>query len=675
MGIWQKFKNLGRKQSRTYPVQTAILPLGRAVKPKANYESFAKEGYMANSIAHACIREISGAAAGVPLALFRQRGSKVEEVESHGILELLDHPNPMQGRFAFIEALIAFLYLSGNTFIEAVGPETGRPRELYNLRPDRMGIIPDRFNLVGGYVYQVGQEKATFNIDEVMHQRLWHPIEDFVGLSPIQVAALAIDKMNQGNMWNAALLQNMAVPSGQLVSKKPLNDDQFNRLKSEMRETFSGVANARNPVLLEDEMEWKEMGVNPKDMDFIKGLNLSAMEITQVYNMPPELVGLQPATYQNRKEARKALYTEVVCPALQRLVDGLNTWLIPKFGDTSLFLAVDKDGIEALSEDRDSLWKRAEAKFLTVNEKRELVGYDKVQDGDVILVQAGLTTLEDATTPLDFGDPDGTRASNLDLEVKAINPRNPAARRREARTMKRLRQKFERVMEKRVAGLFGKDGEIVADLFEQFGMGRALEEIDARRAVWEDALSQVNQKSILFFAERTVKQVKGMFGPDEMKAEPEQVLTLFEQLSGKFARELSAAAIKDISDTTRAKIRAVIEEGVSEGLQNHEIAETIREKFDVFTEGRAKNISRTEIHNSQNFASLESVKQLKVIDLKKVWLWSGVSREEHASVDGISVELSSDFAVGSVPMARPGDPRGGAENVINCACALAFERG
>ncbi len=145
---------------------------------------------------------------------------------------------------------------------------------------------------------------------------------------------------------------------------------------------MQGVKNAREPLLLEQDLDWKELSVNPKDMEWIEGLRISAMQIAQIYNVPPELVGLQPPTYQNRKEARKALYTEVICPALNRLRDSLNNWLTPKFG-TDLFLDYSKENIEALSEDVDALWRRARTSdFLTVNEKRRLVGFNDIEGGD-----------------------------------------------------------------------------------------------------------------------------------------------------------------------------------------------------------------------------------------------------------------------------------------------------
>ncbi len=384
-----------RKQSAVNRVLTLFMPLGNSISTKTDIASLAREGYMQNSVVFACVREIAEAAAGVNWLLYKKMGQgERREIEDHPLLKLLDRPNPLQGKFEFIESALAHLYLSGNTYIESVGPQSNRrpelvkgrpPKELYVLRPDRVRILPDPVNLIGGYEYSVGGQKVRIPRDGILHMKIFHPLDDWYGLSPIKVAALAIDKLASGDRWNAALLQNSAVPSGALVSKQRLTDEQFKRLKTEMREQIQGVKNAREPLLLEQDLEWKELGVSPKDMDWIEGLKMSVLQIAQVYNIPPELIGLLPATYQNRKEARKALYTEVVCPALNRLRDALNRWLTPRFGD-GLFLDYDKDGIEALSEDQESLWKRANSsQFITLNEKRRMVGYDDVAEGDVFI--------------------------------------------------------------------------------------------------------------------------------------------------------------------------------------------------------------------------------------------------------------------------------------------------
>jgi HK97 family phage portal protein len=392
MKILDWFKNRATKQSAVTRALTMFLPLGQGISSNSDYSSLAREGYGKNSVVFACIKEIAQAAAGVHWLLYQRLadGSR-REIAVHPLLNLIERPNPLQGKFEFIEAAIGYLYLSGNSYLELVGPgpsahEGGdaSPREMYALRPDRMRVLPHPVNLIAGYEYRVGGQTLRLPREQVLHLKLFHPEDDWYGLSPIQVAALAVDKINAGDKWNSALLQNSAVPSGALVSKERLTDDQFNRLKTEMREQIQGIQNAREPLLLEQDLDWKELGISPKDMDWIEGLKFSSLQIAQVYNVPPELIGLQLATYQNRREGRKALYTEVVCPALNRLRDAFNNWLTPRFG-RDLFLDYDKDRIEALSEDQESLWKRAnDSHFLTINEKRHLVGFEELPGYDVL---------------------------------------------------------------------------------------------------------------------------------------------------------------------------------------------------------------------------------------------------------------------------------------------------
>ncbi|MFQ5482370.1 MAG: phage portal protein, partial [Nitrospinaceae bacterium] len=359
------------------------LPLPPASSIQPRYEPLAREGYTQNSVVYACIREITGAAASVPWLLYQNgKNGRVEAPADHPLLRLLARPNPFMGRFEWMEALISQLLLSGNAYAEAAGPRHGPPAELYPLRPDRMTVIPDRKDWIAGYEYRVGGQTVRFSRGQIMHLKLFHPLDDWYGLSPLQVAALAVDKLNASDRWNTALLRNSAVPSGALVSKKRLTDEQFDRLRNEMQTQMQGVQNARLPLLLEEDLDWKELGTTPKEMDWIEGLKFSALQIAQIYNVPPELIGLNPATYQNRKEARKALYTEVVLPALRRLAGALNVWLAPRF-DAGLELDIDTDRIEALAEDRESLWRRANAaRFLTLNEKRELLGYGPLPGGD-----------------------------------------------------------------------------------------------------------------------------------------------------------------------------------------------------------------------------------------------------------------------------------------------------
>jgi phage portal protein BeeE len=75
-------------------------------------------------------------------------------------------------------------------------------------------------------------------------------------------------------------------------------------------------------------------------------------------------------------------WRQTVLPLASRIGTSIAQWLAPQFGD-GLRLVIDTDKIDALAADRSALWGRlTNAPFLTLNEKREAVGYAPVPGGD-----------------------------------------------------------------------------------------------------------------------------------------------------------------------------------------------------------------------------------------------------------------------------------------------------
>jgi hypothetical protein len=152
-------------------------------------------------------------------------------------------------------------------------------------------------------------------------------------------------------------------------------------------------------MILDGGLEAQPLSFSPQDMSMDKSMLWSAQRICAAFGVPGELVGLMSATYQNRREARKALYTETILPLLDRIADDLNNWLAPQFGP-ALTLAYDRDSIEALQEDREALFSQIKAaSWLTVNEQRVMAGYEERPEGDVILEPGTLVPLDALTAP------------------------------------------------------------------------------------------------------------------------------------------------------------------------------------------------------------------------------------------------------------------------------------
>jgi HK97 family phage portal protein len=366
--------------------------IGRAVWTPRRYESLTEEGYHKNVIVYRSVNLIARGAASVPWLLYQGN----QEISRHPLLDLLDSPSPRQAGSAFIEAVLGYLLLSGNSYIEAIGTREKIPVELYPLRPDRMKILPSALGTPAGYEYTVNGHTRKLSFgglsekSSVLHLKLFNPLNDWYGMSPIEAAACSIDQHNTVAEHNLALLQNGGRPSGALIFRSNLTPEQKADLVQQAKHLYEGRGNAGRIMVLEGDFEWKELGLSPKDLDFIEGKNLSAREIAQAYNVPPMLVGIPgDATFANYKEARYHLWEDTILPLLDYLTDELNLWLTPQFGK-DLSLSYDIDAIPALASRREEAWgKVAQADFLTINEKRHAVGYAPIENGDVLNLERG----------------------------------------------------------------------------------------------------------------------------------------------------------------------------------------------------------------------------------------------------------------------------------------------
>ena len=383
------------KAQKTFPSETSfMIAPGQPVWMRRDYARFAEEGYRRNVIAFRAVSMIATAMASVPWQLHERGRSRTRLLEKHPLLTLLKRPNPMQGDAAFIENVITHKLIAGNAYIHAVGPKGAPPMELHALRPDRMAIIAGNGGMPRAYRYQTGQQQVDFPVDRItgqsriLHVKNMHPLDDWYGMSAVEAAAYSIDQHNQCGAWNQALLQNGARPSGALMVKAAdggaghLTEPQYVRLKQQLDEQFSGAANAGRPLLLEGGLEWKEMSLSPKDMDFIGIKNSSARDIALAFGVPPQLLGIPgDNTYANLQEARVALWEQTILPGLQLLVDALNNWLAPMFSD-ALVIGYDAESVPAIAARRDALWQRISgASFLSDEEKRRILGFGTAEAG------------------------------------------------------------------------------------------------------------------------------------------------------------------------------------------------------------------------------------------------------------------------------------------------------
>lgn len=403
--------------------------------PSTDFLKLSKESYQKNVVAFRCIDLIAKSVASVDWALYKEDASgKEERVLKHPVLDVLYRPNPREGLPTFMEKLMAYFMINGNTFIERVklsaGAKGGTVKEMYVHRPDRIEILKKGLTVVA-YQYKFGSEKVVWPVDpitgvsDLMHMKTFNPDDDFYGWGITMSAASEIDNSNFSSQWNRSMFKNGARPGTLITMSKRLSPEQYERFKEQIESKYSGAGNAGKTLILDNvdsskgEINVVPWGWSPREMDFNESENKMARRIAFSYGVPPQLIGIPgDNTYSNYKEARESFWEDTVSWYLNLIAGEFTNWLL---ADTGLYLKPlldDSPAMEAAKAKRLETAQKSE--FLTINEKRTLAGFEPIAGGDILLASSSMLPLIGADIEdLDEDNPD---EDNSDEDGKYGNP-------------------------------------------------------------------------------------------------------------------------------------------------------------------------------------------------------------------------------------------------------------
>lgn len=410
-----------RKQTPVWQIIVAGKE-GSAVWSKINKAEAARI-YSRIDTVFSCIDMIAGACAQAEFKAVSKKadGTKVESFD-HPALELLNRPAPNMSQQDLIYSHVAWKLISGDSYLFFNNGDDANfrkpPTELNCLRSDRMKIIPGDAGILA-YEYELGGLKRRLPVDQisgasnVMHSKFFNPTDDFYGMALMEAAHRNIDIYESALKWNKSLLDNSCRPSGMFfwTGEGTLGEEQRAQMKK-MLDDHTGPDNAGKPLIGGGKIDFKQLSLSPKDVEFLAAKEMTMKDIARVFKLPPILLNIgSDSTFTNMKEAKLSLWDDTVIPQMSCLVNELNNTLMPRYPGSEM-LELDLANVTALEPRRESQWERARtADFLTINERRNIVGYEDVDEGDDIMVPASSVPLAFAAG--DFGSSEDGQKKKL----------------------------------------------------------------------------------------------------------------------------------------------------------------------------------------------------------------------------------------------------------------------
>jgi HK97 family phage portal protein len=330
-----------------------------------------------------------------------------EIYEQHPVIQLLDAPGYGRTRRRLIKELAVQYLVCGTCYTNVIGNLRAAPVALDVLRGQHLTITEGPDGWPGMYQLNESFRSATFNRDpESQRDPRWIdgrfsqivPIFDMegdqrgVGLSRLQSVQEDVNLKLTGLQHNRSLLANGATLSGIVHIKGNLQPDQKAAAREEIQGRMTGSHNAGNVMMTTggDGLDFKQMMQSNKDMDWANLIQLVDDSIIARYSVPTTLFNSSAQTYDNYKEAWRALYENAVLPTFETIYGGMARTFSERFGEV-IEIEHDKLTNNVLADaavDRAS--KLLGDRMITVNEAREIVGYEPLAGGDNIYDLPGM---------------------------------------------------------------------------------------------------------------------------------------------------------------------------------------------------------------------------------------------------------------------------------------------
>jgi HK97 family phage portal protein len=647
-------------------------------------EAYIKEAYNKVIWVYSCIAYISTCVASVPWNLYRkQKNGDLKEIEEHPILTMVNKQiNPHFSSNDFFDLWATYLALQGKFYAQYNNHIL--PTQMHILYPHYTKPIPHRTQFVSGFEYEIGSEKIIYKANSILWSKFNDPLDFYQGLSPIKALARTIDTENEAVDWNKNSLQNSAVPVGAISIMNPPPDIQ-EKVRKDWVERYGGKNNIRVPLVLNAEKtSYTPFGLSPIDMDFLEQRKLNRIEICSAFGVPSQIVGdPQGQSYANYEEAVKSFWENTVIPRyLDNMKDVLNRDLVIRYAD-NLVLNYNLDDVQVLHESLDSIAERVRGLFkdnlITQNEARTTLFYAEVPEGDIFNFDISKMMMEnmaennedeeEETDDKPKKPKDDDEEENEDSKKKSLNM-DDTEKVQYWKTFDNQRKKYENYLLNKTKQLFKKElKQIKALKSTKDNYYKDIEKIiNGNKKEWKTLFVAFYIAVVQEFGEKTFRDLQ------KKKSIKAEGFSVYDQAVQSYIKKTTAQKVLGITDTSKNKIKGIIDKGIDEGLAMDTMAGMITNTYDdYFSDSRALMIARTETIGASNYGSLEGAEQSGA-DVKKIWIptYDDRVRDSHAEAGfHPPIKLNELFTVGNAEMEYPADPNGGDES-INCRCALGY---
>lgn len=390
----------------------------------ATYEAIVR----AQPILYAVIMKRVKGSARNPLKTYQfgTDGESRERVRAHPVSQLIKKPHPYGYEYLWKSAALLDYNVHGHALIVKVreqGPGSP-PKEIWTVPWRYVTTYEDAHGNILAFGVSINGKDFTLGREDVVHIAM-------PGGSPLAPLRRTLALEDAAQTYQGENIKNGIAPRTAFTAQQRIPDNAIPRLRAELEKLYSGADNAGVVAVLDNGLAPTKIGMSPVDLDLINQRKLSRDEVCAVFDMAPQLLGLENGNYASTSEYRRALYDSIATD-LTLFEEAFNAQLIqPEPVWDGVFAEFDTN--ELLRPDPETRARMhmltQQSSTTTVNERRRVENLPPIEDAAADTVFMPQNMLPVGAQPLtDGGDdssPGGTPEQGLaDLVVsEALDPR------------------------------------------------------------------------------------------------------------------------------------------------------------------------------------------------------------------------------------------------------------
>ena len=333
------------------------------------------KGFTAHPVVHACIRAVADISASIPFVVLRERGDYESRVgEAHPLQQLLDNPAARLSARALRVRLAVDMLGYGNALVQYERSAPGG--RILGLRP----INPE--SLMTVWVDAEGDPRRydygnwsgiVVNVDaqDVLHVRdmeMGAPFQpDVFGFPRGATAIASIMADREATDYVRQIVTNDGTPTfAVMLSDEAMAEDAV-AMQERYRARVVDRGKRGTPAFFSQVRDIKPLGFTLNDLEFPDLRRISREDICAAFGVDPRMIGIGSASKDGGlsgvqyTEARTRLVQHTIEPLMDAILDEINFWLAPEFGD--VYVTYDHDVLRDLVENDDATSTRVRAEF------------------------------------------------------------------------------------------------------------------------------------------------------------------------------------------------------------------------------------------------------------------------------------------------------------------------